>query len=218
MNKTKIDWCTHTLNPVIGCTHCCEYCYAKKLNNRFGWIEDFSKPKYFPDRLKMLDSKQPKVIFMDSMSDIADWENDWVGEVVCAIANNPQHKYLFLTKRLTEALDNTSWWKSVDVLPIYIGVSVINQAQMNKCSESIYKPDFLSIEPIHEEINISTNNPFLRWIIIGGETGNRKNKVIPKREWIESIVNQCRRANMPVFMKSSLKGIWGEELIQEYPW
>jgi protein gp37 len=56
------------------------------------------------------------------------------------------------------------------------------------------------------------------WAIIGAETGNRKEKVIPKREWIESIVVECRKANVPVFMKSNLRDVWGDDLIQEYPW
>lgn len=45
----------------------------------------------------------------------------------------------------------------------------------------------------------------------------RKDKVIPRREWIENIVEQCRKYNIPVFMKPSLTDIWGEELIQEFP-
>ena len=35
-NKTKIDWCDATWNPVTGCLHGCEYCYARKIAERFG--------------------------------------------------------------------------------------------------------------------------------------------------------------------------------------
>ncbi len=35
MNKTKIEWCDSTWNPVTGCRHGCEYCYAKHMANRF---------------------------------------------------------------------------------------------------------------------------------------------------------------------------------------
>jgi len=59
---------------------------------------------------------------------------------------------------------------------------------------------------------------YLHWVIVGAETGNRKGKVIPEREWIENIVNECRRSKVPVFMKNSLAEIWREPLIQEYPW
>ena len=34
--KTKIDWCDATWNPVTGCLHGCEYCYARGIANRFG--------------------------------------------------------------------------------------------------------------------------------------------------------------------------------------
>ena len=55
------------------------------------------------------------------------------------------------------------------------------------------------------------------WVIIGAETGRRKDKVGPKREWIENIVTDCRQYGKPIFMKESLAPIWGEDLIQEFP-
>ena len=36
MNKTKIEWCDATWNPVTGCLHGCEYCYAARIAHRFG--------------------------------------------------------------------------------------------------------------------------------------------------------------------------------------
>lgn len=35
MNKTKIEWCDSTWNPVTGCFHDCEYCYARGIAERF---------------------------------------------------------------------------------------------------------------------------------------------------------------------------------------
>lgn len=37
-SKTKIDWCDATWNPVTGCLHGCEYCYAQKIAYRFGSV------------------------------------------------------------------------------------------------------------------------------------------------------------------------------------
>lgn len=79
---------------------------------------------------------------------------------------------------------------------------------------------FLSIEPIQSAISdlpYYAHEYGYKWVIVGAETGNRKDKVIPKREWIEKIVEDCRFRNVPVFMKSSLADIWGEPLIQEFP-
>ena len=33
--NTKIDWCDSTWNPVTGCLHGCEYCYARRIAERF---------------------------------------------------------------------------------------------------------------------------------------------------------------------------------------
>lgn len=51
MKKTKIDWADSTWNPVTGCLHGCDYCYARKIANRFGRykrIEDLLCPKEYP--------------------------------------------------------------------------------------------------------------------------------------------------------------------------
>lgn len=36
MNKTKIEWCDSTWNPITGCLHGCDYCYAARIAKRFG--------------------------------------------------------------------------------------------------------------------------------------------------------------------------------------
>lgn len=35
MNRSKIEWCDHTWNPITGCRHNCEYCYARRMTARF---------------------------------------------------------------------------------------------------------------------------------------------------------------------------------------
>lgn len=39
MRKTKIEWCDSTWNPVMGCYHGCEYCYARKMAQSFAATE-----------------------------------------------------------------------------------------------------------------------------------------------------------------------------------
>ncbi len=224
MNKTKIEWCDSTLNAVVGCTYGCEYCYARKMNKRFSWVDDFFKPQFFPERLEKLKSKKPKTIFMNSMSDIADWEDEWIIETFKAIGNNPQHRYLFLTKRINEymkkAIKNKQIINAMMVLAplIYIGCTVDTQKRLNGYE---YDVDFYSIEPILEPINFDNDNDDLvysQWVIIGAETGSRKEKIIPEKEWIDDIVKKCRENNSPVFMKNSLIPIVGEEnMLREFP-
>lgn len=35
MNRSKIEWCDHTWNPITGCRHECSYCYARAMAARF---------------------------------------------------------------------------------------------------------------------------------------------------------------------------------------
>jgi len=76
---------------------------------------------------------------------------------------------------------------------------------------------FVSMEPLLCDLSKKALPQGIDWVIIGAETGNRKGKVIPKREWIEKIVEKCKELDVPVFLKKSLSSIWGEPLIQEYP-
>lgn len=213
MNKTKIDWCTHTVNPVVGCTFGCPYCYARRLNDRFQWIEDWGKPQFYLERLKKLSSKKPKIIFMNSMSDIADWKAEWKDEVFKAIAENPQHIYLFLTKRLSKAYPDVKYTNN-----IWLGNTITRQKDfIREYGRPLGANRFYSIEPILEPIRMPQMN-IPKWVIVGAETGNRKGKVIPKKEWIMDIKNQCNNAGVPIFMKESLRKLMGQEFVQEFPW
>lgn len=76
MNKTKIDWCDSTVNPVMGCPNGCKYCYGNVMNKRFHYVKNWACPEYRPEQLKKLKSKKPKRIFIDSMSDIGTWKDE----------------------------------------------------------------------------------------------------------------------------------------------
>ena len=40
MIKSKIEWCDSTWNPVVGCYHECQYCYARRIANRLKGCDD----------------------------------------------------------------------------------------------------------------------------------------------------------------------------------
>lgn len=46
MDKTKIDWCDATWNPITGCLHECDYCYARRIAERFKGYNKSSKSHY----------------------------------------------------------------------------------------------------------------------------------------------------------------------------
>ena len=219
MKKTKIDWCDCTINPVVGCKNKCKYCYARKINQRFGFIPNWEEPQFFEERLEQLKSKTPKSIFMDSMSDIGYWEDEWINKVGDATRKNPQHNYIFLTKGFSDGFSIGHMFRERELnnvfhkSNIFLGKTIDTNNKFNVFEQY----DFLSIEPILEPIDLSLlhHNLYTKQIIIGAETGNRKGKVIPKKEWIDEIVKQCDEAHARVFMKESLREIMGEDFRQD---
>lgn len=274
MNKTKIDWCNSTWNPVTGCLHGCEYCYARNIAHRFGGfteledtdldyekicesnIVEIEKPlKYLNDKGKIGKSAYPfffkptfyrykldepqkwkkgRNIFVCSMSDLfGSWVPDrWIEEVFAACEKAPQHNYLFLTKnpgkyeRVIE--DNFKKVANGNADNFWFGTTVTNDADLLSRGADLFVSTvmnyekgrfkrFLSIEPLLEQVTQLQCLKRHHWIIVGAETGHRKNKVVPERKWIEDIVAECKNNEIPIFMKSSLADIWGEPLIQEFP-
>lgn len=78
---------------------------------------------------------------------------------------------------------------------------------------------FISAEPLLGKIDITSGEgPMPEWVIIGAETGNRKEKVTPDYEWVRQLVADCKTFGIPVFMKNSMKDIWPGGLLTEFPW
>lgn len=179
-NKTKIDWADASWNPVTGCKHGCEYCYARGIARRFGCkITDMGNalavleekyytadgewnpypyeflPTFHKYRLKIPQTwKQPKNIFVCSMADLfGNWVPDeWIADVFNACAAAPQHRYLFLTK-------NPERYKDIclkDALPygpgFWYGTTTTRPSEGAFIVEQEKKfyHTFLSIEPIQE--------------------------------------------------------------------
>lgn len=159
-------------------------------------------------------------IFVCSMADLfADWiPDEWIKEVFETCKRAPQHRYLFLTKNPDRYID----LYEKKLLPykenIWLGTTVtIPTDEFVFFRDTPYK-SFISIEPILEPFGELARGEMPQWVIVGAETGNRKDKVIPKKEWILSIKEQCKGAGVPIFMKESLRELMSDEFIQEFPW
>lgn len=191
MNKTKIDWCDYTWNPITGCRHGCPYCYARRLTvKRQG---DFTPTIHF-DRLNQpAQVKKPSRIFVCSMADMwGDWVLDmWIRDVLAAAAHAPQHTYFFLTKNPKRYRDfkfPCGFWR---------GTSAENQEAYDERAPYLagQLETFLSLEPLHGPIKLVHD---IDWVIVGAETGERKERVLIQGDWVSEIVRTCKEANPPV--------------------
>jgi protein gp37 len=203
----------------------------------YGFEPTFHKYRLDEPRKKT----KSKKIFVVSMGDLfGEWiPAEWIEKVFDACEAAPQHTYMFLTK-------NPSRYEKVySLFPeeahCLYGTTITCQDDIKKIPNNI-KPfiDFISVEPLIGEINIKdilywelmhysyipgecvqqpdyeTMEMTASWVIIGAQTG--PGAIKPNPEWIQSIVEQCRAAGVPVFMKNSLKPYyWEGELIQEWP-
>jgi len=228
MTKTKIEWTDFTWNPVWGCKNNCPFCYARKINQRFKKIKDWDNPEFIENNFNKPFPKKPSRIFINSMSDVAYWKPEWIIKTFDKIKQYPEHTFIMLTKTAElRTLEEIYGGFFPDNL--YYGNTITNQSDLKKWhSTNSFEcaSYFLSIEPILEKIDLSHMNkihydfmkykPF--WIIVGVETGNRKGKIIPPLEWIVDIMNYCHFENIALFMKDSLRPIWGDNLLQEFPY
>lgn len=245
MEKTKIDWCDSTWNPVTGCLHGCEYCYARGISERFGDTKSQSNSNHVLDapkryiegekirpypfgfdptfhryRLDEYEKKRGRNIFVCSMADLfGEWvPEEWIKEVFAACEKSTQHNYLFLTKNPKRYIELESERKLPWADNFWFGTSVTRTSDKYTWFTEKKFHWFLSIEPILEDLGqMEPDAPKPEWIIVGAETGHRKSKVIPEISWIKNLVEECQKYGIPIFMKSSIADIWGEPLIQEFP-
>lgn len=161
-------------------------------------------------------------IFVGAMSDIfGKWVPDgWIEQILDTCEKYPIHNYLFLTKNPDRYIELALKGKLPEKKNMWYGMSVTGKED-TFTAEAVTQDlpagagAFLSIEPILDDLLTEsleiTLSCFIDWVIIGAETGNQKEKVVPKPEWIQKIVRKCDEYKVPVFMKDSLIAIVGEE-------
>ena len=203
------------MNLVIGCTIGCSYCYARNNVRRFHMTEDFSRPEYFPGKLKLMDRKRPRNLLLTGMSDFSDWDPEWREEVFARIGQNPQHQYIFLTKRPEKVRFST------ELDNVWFGVTVTSEKEKGRIKamrEHIRAKHYqVSFEPMFDNIG-EVDFTGIEWIVVGTETGRRKGKSESKTEWVWNLTNQAHSRGIPVFMKEDLLPVMGEaQMIQELP-
>lgn len=244
-NESKgpgISWAAWSWNPVTGCLHGCDYCYAREIATSSRYAAAYPvgfTPLFHPERLSApANTKIPaskaglpeyKRVFVCSMADLyGRWvPNQWIDEVHDAMLASPQWKYLTLTKFPDR-------YAGLKMPPgAWIGTSVDEQKRVRIAERAFAElPDnvvkWLSLEPLNEELKFS-NLEMFDWVVIGAQTGTRQPDRVgavparnPEQEWVERLVAQAREAGCRIHMKPNLLSgpnplRWDGPLINEYP-
>ncbi len=217
-DQSKIEWTDATWNPVRGCTKIspgCKHCYAETFAERFRGVPGHPYEQGFDLRLvpeKLMEPllwSGPRMVFVNSMSDLfhAQVPDDYIVAVAGVMQLAPWHTFQVLTKRsarMRRMLDGRL--KFAASLPhIWWGVSVENRRHGLPRIEDLRAAQvpvrFLSIEPLLEDLgHIDLSG--VHWVIVGGESGPGARPM--EKEWVESILGQCRKSGVPFFFKQ-----WG---------
>lgn len=210
---TKIEWTEATWNPVTGCDKIspgCKNCYAERLALRLRAAGTTQYKNGFlltlhPEALeKPVSWKKPKVIFVNSMSDLfhRNVPLSFIKQVFAVMQASPQHQFQILTKRaerLVELDDQLQWGDNV-----WMGVSVESSEYMfriDHLKKTAAKIKFISLEPLLGPLP-HLDLEGIDWVIVGGESGPYSRPMRP--QWVRQIRAQCVAAKVPFFFKQ-----WG---------
>ncbi len=181
MNKSKIEWCDYTWNPVVGCRHNCPYCYARRIDRRFG--DGSFTPTFHPERLQEpLKVKKPSRIFVGSIADLfGNWgwkmgpgsiTRDYIMYCIFETMEQcPHHTFIFLTK-------NPRGMQGIDFPDnCWCGTSVENQEKADERIPELLKVNcktlFVSYEPALGSVDFSR-------IVLGNNV------------WVNAVTGDCK--------------------------
>ncbi|MFQ4137844.1 DUF5131 family protein [Nodosilinea sp. PGN35] len=235
-----VDWAWWTWNPVTGCWHGCQYCYARDIANRF--YETKFEPTFHPNRLEAPKNMKPmteariiseakkrrvkvedayifsKNVFTCSMADLfGKWvPENWIMSVFDSVKKSPEWNFLFLTKfpqRLQEINDKLGGFPD----NVWVGTTVDTQARVSLAEKSFKRIEarvkWLSIEPMLEPLKFKSLDMF-DLIAIGGQSRTTKEPEFqPEWVWVEELLKQARESKTSVYFKENLKS-----RPKELPW
>jgi protein gp37 len=209
---SSIEWTEATWNPTVGCTKLspgCKHCYAEVMHARLErmpaarkYANSFRIVQPWEDDLELpLTWKKPKVIFVNSMSDLFHERVpfEYIARCLDVMRRAHWHTFQVLTKRserLREVGSRLSWPSNV-----WMGVSVENADYADRSRDLAAVPAavrFLSVEPLLGPIPALPLEG-IHWVIVGGESGHRARPM--DIDWARSIRDQCLDHDVAFFLK-----------------
>jgi protein gp37 len=211
--NSSIEWTEATWNPVTGCTKIspgCKHCYAERMALRLKAMGQHRYRNAF--RVTLQDDvvelplrwKKPRVIFVNSMSDLFHKAIpvEFIQRCFAVMERARQHTFQVLTKRperAAELADQLPWPRNV-----WMGTSVENADYVWRIDELRRVPArvrFLSIEPLLGPIP-DLDLERIHWVIVGGESGPGARPMAER--WVLDIRDRCVEEQVPFFFKQ-----WG---------
>ncbi len=222
-NKTNgnVEWASWTWNPITGCLHGCNFCYARAITHNGQMAANYPfgfEPAFYEYRLEApkntripVDSNNPADgrVFVGSMADVfGKWVPDeWIQKIFDACMEAPGWEYLFLTKWPNR-------YKMLESLPkAWFGASVIQQSDVSRVEREMKSFEttgvkWISLEPMLERITFND----LSWcnlVVIGAQTATQQpSGYVPEKaadfEWVWDVVRQCKDAGVPYYLKPNL--------------
>ena len=211
--SSKIEWTEATWNPITGCSKCsagCDHCYAATLAKRLKAMGNVRYKNGFDVTIhrdlftKPLEWKKPKMIFVNSMSDIFHEKisDDVILELFNTMNKANWHTFQLLTKRPDRLVDlspKINWTPN-----IWMGVTVENSRSIERCEKLKLcgaKTKFISAEPLLESIS-KIDLQGIDWLIVGGESGAGCRPL--DKQWIIELRDIAKSDQIPFFFKQ-----WG---------
>lgn len=213
MAITKIEWTEESWNPITGCsklTDGCENCYALTFAKRLQSMGNIRYKNGFKVTVhrdlfdKPLAWKKPKMIFVNSMSDLfhENVSDEEILTIFKTMNNASWHTFQVLTKRVNRLLNlspKINWTPN-----IWMGVSIENKDAIFRCEElkkTGAKIKFVSAEPLLDSLS-DINLVGIDWLIVGGESGPRSRKM--EEAWVIELKDLSRDTGTAFFFKQ-----WG---------
>lgn len=227
--RTGIAWTDRTWNPWQGCTRVstgCARCYMAREKTSYGqdpWTVVRSRPQTVHAPLRwereLAAAGRTERVFVCSWSDFFHEAADsWRAEAWEIIRRCEHLVFQIPTKRHERILSclPSGWgegWPHV-----WLGASAEDQAALDsRIPELLQVPAalrWLSLEPLLGQVDLVPwldgvqisdrpggveYAPSLDWVVVGCESGPQRRPC--SLEWVRSVVEQCRAAEVPCFVK-----------------